>query len=298
MSRAEDSAAFLLAAASLLIASPARAVAEKPERISLWPGKAPVDAATTESANAFITVYRPERPNGTAFVICPGGGYGTLVKRPEGTGIATWLNRHGIAGIVLEYRLPRGKPLRSLSDAQRAIRTARARAREWGLDRGRIGIIGFSAGGHLASTAATHFDAGTPGSVDPVERFSCRPDFAILVYPVVTMGPGTHGGSRRNFLGKQPSAELQREYSAESQVTSRTPPMFLAHAADDRVVLPPNSKNLYEALRAQKIPAKYLELPRGGHGLNRYKGPMWDAWQKQSLEWLDGLRVPRGGDTE
>lgn len=261
-----------------------------PERISLWNGKGALGDGQTEDADAFITVHRAKPTGAPAIIICPGGGYGGLVTGPEGHGIAKWLNQHEITGIVLEYRLPKGRHRVPLLDAQRAIRTARARAGEWGIDAKRVGIMGFSAGGHLASTAATHFDAGQPDASDPLDRPSCRPDFAILVYPVVTMTQLTHGGSRKNLLGDNPSPELIELYSNERQVTERTPPMFLAHALDDKPVPPENSQRLYEALKERKIPAKYLELPSGGHGLNGYQGPMWDAWQKQSLEWLAGLK--------
>ncbi len=262
----------------------------EPEKLKLWNGKAPVGDGKFEDGDAQITVHKPDKPNGTAIVICPGGGYGGLVAGPEGHGIAAWLNRHGITGIVLEYRLPRGRSFVPLLDAQRAIRTVRANAGAWGIDPARVGIMGFSAGGHLASTAGTHFDDGDPKAEDPVERRSCRPDFMVLVYPVITMGEKTHGGSRNNLLGKSPDEKLVALFSNEKQVTAKTPPAFLAHAKDDRPVPPDNSKAFYEALQARKVPAKYLELPSGGHGLNGYKGPMWDAWQEQSLAWLAEMK--------
>jgi acetyl esterase/lipase len=208
------------------------------------------------------------------------------VVGPEGHGIAQWLNRHGITGIVLEYRLPQGKSLVPLLDAQRAIRTVRSKAQDWNLDPRRIGIIGFSAGGHLASTAGTHFDAGDPQAADAIDRVSCRPDFQILVYPVITMTEATHGGSRKNLLGPDPQPELVDLFSNEKQVTDKTPPAFLAHAVDDKVVTPENSRKFYQALQAHGVAAEFLELPSGGHGLNGYQGPMWDAWQTQSLQWL------------
>ena len=258
----------------------------KAERIGLWQKRAPIGDGTFEDAQAWLTVYRPAKPNGTAIVICPGGGYRTLVVGPEGQGIAAWLNRHGIAGAVLEYRLPAGRARVPLLDAQRALRTVRANARNWNLDPARIGIMGFSAGGHLASTAGTHFDAGQADVADPVQRVSCRPDFMILVYPVITMGDKGHTGSRNNLLGKNPDARLLEFYSNEKQVTANTPPTFLAHARDDKPVPPENSRMFHEALRANKVASRFLELPSGGHGLNGYKGPMWDAWQVQSLSWL------------
>jgi len=201
------------------------------------------------------------------------------------------LNQHGIAGIVLEYRLPHGRAFVPLLDAQRAIRTVRFNANAWGIDPGQIGILGFSAGGHLASTAGTHFDGGDPQAADPIDRVSCRPDFAVLVYPVVTLGAKGHGGTRSNLLGNNPKPEMVDLFSNEKQVTDKTPPMFLAHAKDDTLVPPENSRMLYEALKAHKVPAEYLELPSGGHGLNGYQGPMWDAWQAKSLEWLAALKT-------
>jgi acetyl esterase/lipase len=150
--------------------------------------------------------------------------------------------------------------------------------------------MGFSAGGHLASTAGTHFDDGNAKAEEPVERASSRPDFVILIYPVVTMGEKTHQGSKQNLLGKNPSTELVENFSNEKQVNAKTPPMFLTHPLDDTVVAPDNSKALYDALQKQKIASKYLELPSGGHGLNGYKGPMWDAWQSASIKWLAELK--------
>jgi acetyl esterase/lipase len=278
----------------LLETAPAHAQGEKaarPEKIGLWNKRAPNGDGKFQDAEVWISVQRPEKPNGTAVVICPGGGYGGLVTGAEGHGIAAWLNRHGITGVVLEYRLPAGRAYVPLLDAQRAIRTVRANAKDWKLDPARIGIMGFSAGGHLASTAGTHFDDGDAASTDRVQRVSCRPDFMILVYPVITMGDKGHRGSRNNLLGKDPSARLVDLFSNEKQVTAKTPPTFLAHAKDDRPVPPENSRMFYDALRASKVPAHYLELPSGGHGLNGYKGPMWDAWQRQSLLWLAEMKL-------
>lgn len=258
----------------------------KPERIALWNGHAPVGEGQFEEADAWITVHQPANANGRAIVICPGGGYGGLVVEPEGHGIAKWLNGHGITGVVLEYRLPRGRAFVPLLDAQRAIRTLRSKAKSWSVDPSRIGIMGFSAGGHLASTAGTHFDDGNPKAAEVIERLSCRPDFMILVYPVITMDDSAHAGSRTNLLGKDPSPKLIELFSNEKQVNEKTPPAFLAHAVDDEPVPPENSKAFYAALQKHKVPSQYLELPSGGHGLNGYKGPMWDAWQEKTLAWL------------
>lgn len=213
------------------------------------------------------------------------------MTEPEGHGIARWLNRHGIVGVVLEYRLPGGNSAVPLLDAQRALRLVRSRAGQWGCDPSRIGIMGFSAGGHLASTAATHFDAGVPAAADPLDRPSCRPDFAVLVYPVISMGPKTHQGSKDNLLGPAPKPQAVELFSNEKQVTHRTPPAFLAHAKDDTLVSPDNSRLFFNALQAHKVSSRYLELPSGGHGLNGYAGPMWDAWQRQSLQWLASIQM-------
>lgn len=260
--------------------------ATKLETLSLWNSHAPVGDGTFQTEDAEITIHRPSQPNGAAVVICPGGGYGGLVMGAEGSGIAQWLNQHGVTGVVLKYRLPRGNSTVPLLDAQRAIRTVRTRSKEWRIDPVRIGIIGFSAGGHLASTAGTHFDAGHAQSPDAIERASSRPDFMILVYPVISMGEKGHAGSRKNLLGPAPTPESIEKFSNEKQVTEKTPPAFLAHPLDDKVVPVEHSKMFFDALQAKKVPAKFLELPSGGHGLNGYKGPMWDAWQTQSLEWL------------
>jgi len=277
-------------AAGVLAVAPLCAEAASPEKLPLWSGPAPMGDGTFQPAvAASITVHQAPQPNGAAMVICPGGGYGNLVMGPEGHGIARWLNLHGVTGIVLEYRLPKGMPSVPLLDAQRAIRTVRSHAKEWNIDPNRIGIIGFSAGGHLASTAGTHFDAGDKQASDPIEQVSCRPDFMVLIYPVITTGPKTHGGSKGNLLGHA-KPEIVELFSNEKQVTEQTPPAFLAHAQDDAAVPADNSQMFYDALQAHKVEAKYLKLPYGNHGLNGYKGPMWDAWQTESLEWMAALK--------
>jgi acetyl esterase/lipase/lysophospholipase L1-like esterase len=271
----------------------------KPEdlqNLPIWSKEAPNGDGTVHPGNVFCQVILPAKPNGAAVVICPGGGYGGLVTGGEGTGIAEWLNQHGVTGVVLKYRLPATKySMAPLLDAQRTIRLVRSRAFSWGIDPKRVGIMGFSAGGHLASTAATHFDAGKPEAADLVERQSCRPDFAVLVYPVISMGEKGHAGSRHNLLGPNPEPDQIKFFSGELNVTAETCPVYLTHAVDDHVVSIDNSRMFYQALQAAKVPSKLLELPSGDHGLNGYKGPMWDAWQTGSLEWLDGLKViPEG----
>jgi acetyl esterase/lipase len=293
-------AAATVAVAAGWLASSAPAAPSASQSLPLWSKQSPVGDGTFDLATGSITVHRPSpgKANGAALVICPGGGYGGLVTGAEGHGIARWLNGHGITGIVLEYRLPHGRPFVPLLDAQRAIRTVRSNAQQWGIDPARIGIIGFSAGGHLASTAGTHFDSGDPKAADPIDRVSCRPDFAILIYPVVTMGAKSHGGTKGNLLGRDPKPELIELFSNEKQVTDRTPPMFLAHARDDKAVPPDNSRMLYEALKAHNPASEYLELPSGGHGLNGYKGPMWDAWQAKSLLWLASQKMIPDADAK
>lgn len=261
--------------------------AGEPLRLTIWPDEAPLGRQVREGEIP-ITVHLPEatKATGAAMVICPGGGYGGRVVEGEGHRIARWLNAHGIAGVVLEYRLPAGNYHRPLLDVQRAIRVVRSHAAEWKIDARRIGIVGFSAGGHLASTAGTHFDGGNEKSADPIERLSCRPDFMVLVYPVITMGEKTHGGSRRNLLGPSPSPELIELFSNEKQVTDKTPPAFLTHARTDAVVPVAHSQMFYEALKAKGVPVELQEFPKGNHGYSGYKGAEWDAWQKRSLEWL------------
>jgi acetyl esterase/lipase len=260
--------------------------------LPLWNGDAPEgDGKFSDSSKAKLTVHLPENPNGAAIVICPGGGYGGLVTKGEGHGIAAWLNAHGIAGIVLEYRLPAGRPYVPLLDAQRALRTVRANATKWKVDPKKVGIIGFSAGGHLASTATVHFDLGEGKTTDAVARESSRPDFSILIYPVISMDVGVHRGSKKNLMGETPAAGLPEYFSTQKHVKASTPPAFLAHAIDDKVVDIENSRMFYAAQQKAGLPTRLVELPNGGHGLNGYKGPSWDKWQAESLLWLKELKV-------
>lgn len=262
------------------------------ETLPLWNGDAPEgDGKFSDSSKAKLTVHLPENPNGAALVICPGGGYGGLVTKGEGHGIAAWLNAHGIAGIVLEYRLPAGRPYVPLLDAQRALRTVRANATKWRIDPKKVGIIGFSAGGHLASTATVHFDLGEGKTTDAIARESSRPDFSILIYPVISMDVGVHRGSKKNLMGETPAAGLPEYFSTQKHVTAATPPAFLAHAIDDKVVDIENSRMFFAAQQKAGLPTRLVELPNGGHGLNGYKGPSWDKWQAESLLWLKGLKV-------
>ncbi len=240
-----------------------------------------------------LHVRIPEKPCAKpmpALVICPGGGYAMRCIEPEGFGIAEWLNRNGIAGFVLEYRLPKGNKEVPLSDAQRAIAWVRAHAEEYGVDPQKIGIIGFSAGGHLASSAAVHFGFGDPESEDPIDAVSYRPDFAVLIYPVITMQSGlTHEGTRRELLGDSPSETDIDFFSSEKQITPQTPPVFLAHAQDDTVVPPENSQMFADRMKELGRPCVYLKLESGGHGLNGYQGESWDKWQSEAIDWIKQL---------
>jgi acetyl esterase/lipase len=257
-------------------------------RARLWPGPAAVGNGTTEACPTELQVYLPAPGVNTraAVVICPGGGYIRHVLDREGYPIAEWLTAQGIAAVILEYRLPEGRPYVPLLDAQRALRTVRANAAYWDVDPDRVGILGFSAGGHVASSAGTHFDTGRPKDPDPVERLGSRPDFMMLVYPVITMGDKSHALSKRKLLGENPSPDLVRLFSNEAQVTPLTPPAFLAHAKDDTGVVPDNSRDFVRALKEQGVAVEYLELPSGGHGLNGCKGPLWEQWKAASLRWL------------
>ncbi len=223
-----------------------------------------------------------------AVIVCPGGGYGNLAMGYEGVDVARWLNRQGIAAFVLEYRVaPHRHPI-PLQDAQRALRLVRARAQEWGVDPARLGILGFSAGGHLASTTATHFDKGDPGNADPVARQSSRPDFAILIYPVISLMPEYgHIGSRNNLLGTDPDSALVTSLCNELQVTSETPPAFLVHSTGDTGVPSENSIAFYRALIKAGVPAEMHIYEQGEHGYGMGKGdPALSTWTDLCIHWM------------
>jgi acetyl esterase/lipase len=239
-----------------------------------------------------ITVYLPpkEKANGTAVVICPGGGYSILAIGHEGHNIAWWLNQHGIAGIVLKYRLPSDKIMQDktigpLMDAQQAIRMVRLNARAWNIDPAKVGIMGFSAGGHLASTALTHTHLPA-GGLQPGENI--RPDFGILIYPVVSFQDEImHQGSRRNLIGEHPARALKDAYSNELRVNSQTPPTFLVHSSDDKVVVVENSIRFYQALQKQGTPVEMHIYQSGGHGYGMGKpGTAEASWPDRCLDWL------------
>ena len=245
-----------------------------------------------------IEVYLPSKQsaNGQAIVICPGGGYGILAYDWEGTDIAKWLNSKGIAAIVLKYRLPNSKSnvvpqLSPLLDAQRALRTVHANAQKWNIKKNQIGIMGFSAGGHLASTAGTHFDNGDANAADSVDRLTSRPDFMILMYPVISMSKTyMHQGSRNNLIGANPDSALAKYYSNDLQVTKETPPTFIVHATDDAGVPVENSLSFYQALKTNKVAAEMHIYPYGGHGFGLAVGKGYlNTWTDRCIDWLTSL---------
>jgi acetyl esterase/lipase len=239
--------------------------------IVLWPEGAPGAHGTADKDKPTLTVHLPAPAiaNGCAVVICPGGGYQHLAIDYEGHDVAEYFNTFGVAGFVLKYRLaPDYHHPSPRQDVQRALRIVRERAGEWHIDPHRVGVMGFSAGGHLASTAATHFDAGKPDASDPIDHQSCRPDFAILAYPVITMSDKFgHGGSKKNLLGPNPEKGLAESLSNETQVTAQTPPTFLFHTAEDSAVPVENSIEFFLALRKAGVPAEMHVYEKGRHGL-------------------------------
>lgn len=245
-----------------------------------------------------LTVYLPEKTGKPlkTVIVCPGGGYSNLSYQKEGINVAKMFQQNGIAAIILKYRLPdaamqNNKSIAPLQDAQRALRLVRSRANEWNLDTSNIGIMGFSAGGHFASTLGTHFDMDVYKSMDKTDELSARPDFLVLVYPVISMEPGvTHRGSRENLLGKEPSDSLVNLFSNHLQVTPNTPQTFLIHAGDDRAVPVQNSLLFYEALLTYKIPSELHVFPSGGHGFGLAKGKQHlETWSDILVDWVKSL---------
>ena len=269
--------------------------AEEPKTELLWPDGAPGAKGDQPQDKPMLIIHLPpaDKANGVAVVVCPGGGYGHLAMDHEGQQIADWFNSFGVAAFICDYR-HRGKGYghpAPLMDAQQAIRTARARAKEFRLDPKHIGIMGFSAGGHLASTAGTHFDAGDAESADPIARVSSRPDFMILCYPVIAFDePFSHRGSQRNLLGENPEAALVRSLSNEKQITPETPPTFLFHTDEDKGVPAENSVMFYLALRRAGVPAEMHIYRVGRHGLGLAgETPGARHWPKQCEDWMRSL---------
>ncbi|HEX6971707.1 MAG TPA: alpha/beta hydrolase, partial [Limnochordia bacterium] len=243
-----------------------------PEAVLLWPDGAPGARGDGPEDRPRLTPYLPAGPGPhAAIVICPGGGYVTRAPH-EGAPVARWLNRLGVAAFVLDYRVHPYRHPCPLLDAQRALRLVRHRASEWRIDPARVGILGFSAGGHLAASTGTHFDGGEPSHPDPIERHSCRPDLMILCYPVITFGEHRHHGSMVHLLGEEAPAALRTELSHERQVRSDTPPAFLWHTADDAAVPVENSLLFAAALSRYRVPFALHIFPHGRHGLGLAEG--------------------------
>jgi len=260
--------------------------------VPLWAEGAPEATGEGVYHQPTITYYLPEQPSGTGIVVLPGGGYGGLALDHEGEQIAQWLNANGIAAFVLRYRhAPRYAHPVPRMDARRAVRLVRARAEEFGVKPDRIGVLGFSAGGHLTATTGTQFEAGDPDAMDPIERESSRPDFIAPIYPVITMkDPHTHAGSRKNLLGETPDPALVEQMSLETQVTADTPPVFIAHTTEDQAVPVQNALLLYEACVAAKVPATLHVFNEGVHGLGLGRdGLPFSAWPGLLLDWLRQL---------
>jgi acetyl esterase/lipase len=239
-----------------------------------------------------LTIFLPpkEKANGTAIIIFPGGGYAVNAIKHEGTDVAKKFNEMGIAAFVVKYRIPNeatmiDKEIGPLQDAQEAIKIVRMRAKEWNINTNRVGIMGFSAGGHLASTAGTHFNKAV---IDNKENVSLRPDFMLLIYPVISFQDNIgHIGSRTNLIGKQPAQDKIDYYSNELQVTEKTPPTFLVHASDDDGVNPNNSVVFYQALLKNKVPAELHIYQGGGHGFGMNNKTTKDNWMATCKNWMD-----------
>jgi acetyl esterase/lipase len=261
--------------------------------LPLWPDGAPGALGKEPKDIPTLTSFLPEAATatGASMVVCPGGGYGGLAPH-EGEGYARWLNQQGITAFVLKYRLGSSgyRHPRMLEDAARALRLVRFHAAEWNLDPKRIGIIGSSAGGHLASTLLTHFDTGQPDAADPIERVSCKPALGVLCYPVITMGDQTHLGSRENLLGKDPSPALIRELSNQLHVTAETPPCFIFHTDEDAAVPVENSLEFAAALRRSGVPFELHIYEHGGHGMGlgtKSSDPtQMHPWTDECRRWL------------
>ncbi len=275
--------------------------------LKVWPNGAPNDNGmklpeekyeglrVRNVSEAEMYVYLPDKEinTGAAVVICPGGGYMIEAMDHEGYQMAEWLKTKGIAGIVLKYRLPYGHHEIPSSDARQTMRIVRQNSKEWGIDPGKIGIAGSSAGGHLASTVGTVFDLGNPDSSDPIARLSCRPDFILLLYPVISFNESVgHMGSRKNLIGEGNDWKLAKQYSNELNVTKETPPAFLILTDDDKVVIPQNSIDFYLALKQNSVPAEMHIFQEGGHGFGITKKNLpVDKWPDLFYDWLKAMKI-------
>lgn len=258
--------------------------------IRLWEGDAPnangKEVIDIPTLTPFLA--SKEKATGAAIVVLPGGGYRNLSDVKEGSAVAEYLNSIGVSAFVLKYRLgPKYGQPNQLLDASRAMRMVRSRAVEWEIDANRIGILGFSAGGHLASTMATHFDSGNPNAKEELEKVSSRPDLQVLIYPVITMGEFTHKGSKLNLLGSNPSEELIKKYSNELQITKETPPAFIVHGLDDKTVPIENSLQYVQALRKNNVPFEFHLYEKGPHGFGLGgNDPILSTWKDRLAAWL------------
>lgn len=305
-----------LAAAITLLLSSQTAFASLPT-FSVWPGgeapgakNSPVveslverstdpslpDRAVTGIRAPEITVYAPEKPNGIALLVTPGGSYQRVVLDKEGSDLAPAFNAQGYTLFVMTYRMPADGHAEGsdapLADVQRALRTLRARAAEWHIDPQKIGIMGFSAGGHVAASLETRYNEQVYASVDAIDQQSARPDFAVLAYPVISMDPTiAHRGSRKALIGDTPTAEQQRRYSPEQNVTPETPPTFILHAVDDPAVPVENSLVMFNALRAHRVPTELHLFAEGKHGfgIRGTKGLPVVEWPRLAMNWIASL---------
>lgn len=282
-----------------VVAIPVIGSAAEPTAIKLWDAGAPGTPATKAEDEPELTVYVPaEKSTATAVIVVPGGGYGHLAMDHEGVQIAEWLNGFGVTGFVLKYRMNatgHKHPVPML-DGQRAIRTVRARAKEWNIDPQRIGVLGFSAGGHLTSTLGTHFDGGKTDDPDPIERVTSRPDFLVLCYPVITMTESfAHAGSIKNLLGESPDAEMLEDLSNEKRVTADTPPTFIFQTTEDKGVPAENCIAFYLALHKAGVPVEMHIFQSGKHGLGLARDVAGTReWSNLCRIWMDarGLLKP------
>jgi len=285
-----------LSAMALALLLGALATAQSPVEVLLWPDGAPGALGTEAKDQPKLLVWRAQAEDGATptVVVCPGGGYNHLAMGHEGKQIAAWLNSIGVTAAVLDYR-HRGKGYghpAPLQDAQRALRTVRANADSWSVDPARTGVLGFSAGGHLASSVSVYHDSGEAEHADPIERQSCRPDFSVLCYAVLAFDqPFTHRGSQRNLLGEDPPPALVAEMSSERHVDEATPPTFLWHTTADRAVPVENSLAYYAALRRAGVPCELHCFEQGRHGVGLGKGLAASAWPDLCRRWLVARKV-------
>jgi len=283
--------AVVASGAAQQTAPPAPPILQEPQTILLWPGGAPGAQGAEDRDKPALTIYMPPNTTGpmTAVIVAPGGSYRALASNLEGRAPANYFNAIGIAAFVLRYRLgPQYHHPIELGDAQRAIRTVRARATEWHIAPDRIGMMGFSAGGHLASSASTHFDNGNANASDPIDRVSSRPDFTILGYPVISfIEPWTHQGSKTNLLGDAPDPALARSLSSETQVTASTPQTFIYQTNADTTTPAENAVSYYLALRKAGVPAEMHIFRDGRHGSGLgMTDPALAEWPRLLANWL------------